>query len=163
MDRTHILKIVVGDETLNFDLAKELQIDRDDIDFELGRQASLYAWFAVIYERARSHRVRLDAEVEELAYALSVAEREKHGGKKKPPTEAAIKAVVRSDEAYRDLCRRAQIAEESERLLNVLRDSFYMRKDTLVQLARSRGGEGSSPTAAEVERIKSNLGLRRTS
>jgi len=158
-DRTHVLKIVVGDETLNFDLAKELQIDRDDIDFELGRQASLYAWFAVIHERARSHRVRVDAELSELEYTLSVAEREKTEGEKKKPTEAAIKAVVRSDETYRDLCHRAQIAEESERLLNVLRDSFYMRKDTLVQLARSRGGEGSSPSAAEVDRIKKNLHL----
>jgi len=154
-DRDVMVRILVGTERHEFSTQEELRIDRDDLDTELARQAAHYAWFAVLYERARGERVALEGDMESLEARLDQEIRLKSVDKK--PTETAIKTAIKSDPRFMDTMARLLRAEQDERLLGAIESALVQRKDMLIALARSRHHEMSAPSADEVERIKRNL------
>lgn len=166
-DRDVKVRILVGSERHEFSVQEELRIDRDDLDSELARQAAHYAWFSILYERARGERVALEGELTEVEARLDQEIRLK-GPEKRPldpeskgldkkPTEAAIKMAVRTDPRFSETMHRLQRAEQDERLLGAIESALVQRKDMLVALARSRHHEMNAPSADEVDRMKRNL------
>lgn len=154
IDRDTTITLIVGNEKHDFSTQAELMIDRADLDTEMARQAAHYAWFSVLHERARSERVRLEAE-----YDASFAriDGEIRDTLDKKTTEAAIKARIRSDKRLLEAEKKLQHSEHSEKLLGALVEALYQRKDLLIALARSRHLEMSTPTADDMNRIKRNL------
>jgi hypothetical protein len=148
--RDQKIEVVVNGTRHQFSSAKELVINRDDLDSELAHQAANYAWFSVLYEHARAARVRLEASCERMAMRIDAEVRAVSG----KTTEASVKARVGSDPRLNELEDKHAEAERQERLLASLVYAFAQRKDMLISLSRSRHVEMSMPSADEVERIK---------
>lgn len=159
IDRDTTITLIVGNEKYDFSTQSELMIDRADLDTEMARQAAHYAWFSVLHERARSERVRLEADYDASFARIDGEIRGTLENKK--TTEAAIKARIRSDKRLLEVERKLQMAEHAEKLLGSLVEALYQRKDLLIALARSRHLEMSTPSPDEINRIKQNLMGRR--
>jgi len=151
------VSVVVGAERHAFSIQEELGIDRDDLDTELARQAAHYAWFSVLYERARAERMALESEIDQLQGRLDQEIRLQTPKTEKKPTEASIENAIKTDPRYQEVIIRFQKAEHDERLLGAIESALVQRKDMLIALARSRHNEMSTPSADEVQRIKKNL------
>lgn len=145
--------VIVDGESHEFSSVEELMIDRDDLDEEMAHQAAHFAWFAVLRERARIARLRLEDKIDRLEQELFL--KYKDSGEKL--TVDAIKARVRTSHDLINLIESYREAEFSERLLDSFVTALAQRKDTLIALARNRNLEMSAPSADEVERIKRNL------
>jgi hypothetical protein len=147
------ITVIVGGEKYEFSSAEELMIDRDDLDEEMAHQAAHFAWFAVLRERARMNRLKLEDKVDRLEQELFL--KYKDSGEKM--TVDAIKAKVRTSPSLVDLVDEYREAEYTERLLDAFVTALAQRKDTIIALARNRNYEMSTPSADEVSRIKRNL------
>jgi hypothetical protein len=170
IDRDTTFNVIVNEERHSFSTRSELSIDKHDLDEDMAKQAAHYAWFAVLHENARSERVRLEAQYDELFSRVDQEVRDKLDeesgriieadpkAKPKKPTETAIKLRVRSDKRLLDLERKLHTADHAEKLVGVIVDALYQRKDLIIAMARSRDREMSS---GEVAKIKENLLGRR--
>lgn len=153
--RTTSVKFIVDGQAHEIDTASELSINRHDIDSEMARQAATYAWYRVLYERARHQMREANAELEDTSDEVGFAIREDARFKK--ATETAIKEAIRKDPRVRIAMRSARLAESNERYLWAIVNALEHRKDMLISLSRSRHHEMSALSADEVERIKENL------
>ena len=159
-----IVSVKVGGERVEISVEETLSIDRGNLDDSLARQAALYARIAILHEHARAERTAIEAELDEISAALFDVEKSTltetgDVGKLKTPTDAVVRARVKTNKKVSNLAKQARKAEESERLLGALERALSQRKDLVVALARARSFELSTPTGEEVDRIKKNLGL----
>jgi hypothetical protein len=148
------IKVTVGNQARTIDTEAVLRIDRNDLDNELARQSALYAWYFILFERARAEKIELEAKLEDLTYELDDSIRP---ALPKGYTETAVKAKIRSDARYKELAKTCRRAESDERMLLVLEKALAQRKDCLKEISRSRYLEMSSMSADEVERAKRNV------
>lgn len=150
--RSHHITVVVDGETHRIDTAAELLIDRDDLDESMAKQAALYAWYSYLHERARVARINAEADYESTFDEVYVKIK---SGPEKVPVETA-KAMARTDPGVKTKARAIIEFESTERTLSSLAYAVSQRKELLVSLARSRGVEMSTPSPAEMDRMKAS-------
>ena len=130
--RTMILKL--GKEEIVLEYEKELELNEETINEDLKKQPNLFAWYAVILERAIADR-------DEAKLALEIMEAELDAdirldlvdGKK--PTEKHIQAKIILNDDYQEA--RMEVIQKTKHvgMLKGIKDAFNHRKEAVIALA----------------------------
>lgn len=104
-------------------------INEEQVKEELLTHSRRYAWIAVLYERAKIKRERLQFSVDVKYAELYRKYKEGSNGKL---TEKHIESIIYTDEDYRSLVEELIKAKEEELLLKALVSAAEHRKDMLV-------------------------------
>lgn len=147
-------KVKAGGMTHRHNLASELSIDRKNINDNMARQPSQYAWFAVLHALANDAYERLKAEKKSL-YAEKDnkirARAAKNGDK---TTENGIAQAIELDPDYVDLSNRILEAKLNVDLLQSALIAFQQRKDMLVSIASNMRAEMDTDLTVMKEKAK---------
>lgn len=109
----------------------ELRLQRTDVVGEMEKQASLYAWWAVLLAEAE-----FDVDRAERSLKLHVAERDialRRGGDKKP-SEKAIENIIAHEEEYDVLRGAFMSARRTAGILKYIVRSLEHRREAIVGL-----------------------------
>ncbi len=147
------ITIKLGKKTHSFNLADQLNINKDDINTELMDQPGKFAWFGVLAEVAHIKALirkdnidvieaKIDRVIRKRARAAEIHKPEKQIEKEINRHEEVMKAK----EEYYDAKRDASI-------LFVAKKAFEQRKDTLASLSVNLRGQGL-PSDFELENLK---------
>lgn len=120
---------------------KDLTIDDTDLDTELSEQAALY--YFVAQKSIESEKAYKDfkAKMDQLEASLSGKAREEIRAKGDKPTEKMVADwVLLNDTFQKSQAHAGQLWAEKE-VLKALKESWYMRKDLLVQVAIKQRSE----------------------
>jgi hypothetical protein len=131
---------------------KGLEIDQTKLDEELATQASRYLFVAEKAVTADMQHDLFKAQLSELEASMDAtvrAEAAKAGDKK--PTEAAIRAEIERRPDYQKAVRHLIELRARKEVMKSLRESWYMRKDMLIQLAIKQRSELESTLAGTVK------------
>ena len=125
----------------DLDKYRKLEIDDANLDAELSKQASNYLFVAekavraeMEYELFKGQRTTLEATIDQV-----IREKAEKDGKK--ITEAAISKEIQRHPDYEKSEKHLIALRANKELLRALRESWYMRKDMLIQLAVKQRAE----------------------
>ena len=125
----------------DLDKYRNLEIDDTNLDVELSKQASNYLFVAekavraeMEYEMFKGQKVTLEAGLDEQVRKAA----EKEGRK---ITEAAITKEIQRHKDFMKAENHLIRLRTNKELLRALRESWYMRKDMLIQLAIKQRAE----------------------
>jgi len=113
------------------DVWKELEINTEDIDGELKKQAPVYAYVASQSVTAEEAYNKARDEVKRV-YAMLDSRLRADGVKR---TEKAIEAEILSDPEYQAALNHQNDMRTEKGRWQVLRESWQMKKDLLIQAA----------------------------
>lgn len=154
------MTVSIGGKTIQYVMKDWLEIDRHNLEEEMGHQAYNYVFIAHEHEKAKSARLRTEAELADLDAEIADEFRKANKDAKKL-TEAAVKHAVRVSSKRGALVKKVLDAEEGERFLGAFVYAFVHRKDMLESLARSRGMELSTAKVLELDAAKKQILSRR--
>ena len=125
LKRLPIIVQLTDDQVKQFDLQKDLRIDRTDLDRELARQPVLYNNYAELYAAVSAKVARLREELEYLEARLHVQYADY-----KTINERKHRVLV--NPLYRKKLKRLRKWEDSERYLKFAEKSFDQRLSMLM-------------------------------
>ena len=121
------------------DYRGKLEIDKTNLDEEMAKQASQYLFVAELSVQADMAYEKMKNMAGELEATLDAKIRAKNAGGK--ITEAAIRAEIERSEEYQKTQRALIELRGRREVAKALRESWYMRKDLLIQLAIKQRAE----------------------
>lgn len=125
----------------SLDDLRKLEIDDANLDKELSEQASKYLFVAEKAVNAEFNYESFKSQTQQLYAQLDSKVREGAAAEGKKITEAVVKSEIERHPDY----VKAQAALISKRaqkeLMRALRESWYMRKDLLIQMAIKQRSE----------------------
>lgn len=121
-----------GSKTFTPDFARDLIIDRTDIEKEFHRQPGLYAYYAFLYELAEDEHKRLERILEVLYAQLdSNIRNDPPGGVKL--TEKVVENIIITNTEYGVAHKNYRAARKKARILYQALKAMEQRKDMIVQ------------------------------
>jgi len=117
------------------DLKAGLTIDRTNLDEELSKQAANYLFVAERAVNAEAEYELFKAKVSQLEAALDSSLRMAAEDNKVKLTETALRMGIERDATYGAAMRQKIELRAKKEALRALRESWYARKDLLIQLA----------------------------
>jgi hypothetical protein len=136
------------------------EIDRDQLEEEFARQAHNHAWITATCEQARSQKLLLEADLEDLEADLYGEILSKILGKN-DLSETAIKQRIKADPKRRVLVRKIIEADDLFRQLQAVSYAMIHRDNQLDNLCKARGGEMSNPSPMELRRVAQSIAQKR--
>jgi len=119
------------DEVHKADLIRELKIDRHQLDRELIRQPTLYAWWASLYSAVASRAAKYREQLEQLDARLSVRFSRKLRFGRTYLRAGEVKHHVLLSARYQKIKARVRRWDDAERQLKHAVRAFEQRKDCL--------------------------------
>jgi CRP-like cAMP-binding protein len=116
------------------DYGKELRIDRDALDEALIRQPQLFLAVAEDYAEAMSFRDQLKEAVDAVRASRELTIRRDLADEGEKVTEAAVKAKIEVDKAYRRSIDAYLVAKEKADKLLAVKEAFSQRAFVLKDL-----------------------------
>ena len=123
---------------------RNLEIDATNLDRELEQQAANYIFVAERYVQAEAEYETYRVQVQELAAKLDQAIREEAVGAGKKITEAQIAKEIDRHPDYIGAQKSLISLRARRELMKELKNSWAMRKDTLIQRCISERKERES-------------------
>ena len=120
------------------DMHAELKFDPEDIGRELERQPSLYFYYAGLYSNAEEYEARFKNLAKTAEGVIEQGIRKEAREKRIKETDSSVKSRLASDEFYNEVLSSLVDAQKLLSLLKVLKESFYMRRDMLVQVSANK-------------------------
>ena len=150
------ITVIVKGETFRFDIREWLDIDRHDLDKEAAKQASERGWVGKVAEGAKTEAMLLEADLEDLDSDLTIAFSDSAEGKELSATalKEAVKRTVGASQKRRALYRKWIMADDAARQVATLYWAMVDRKEMIINLAKAKGGELSTPSPVELDRSK---------
>lgn len=143
---------------------RDLSIDDTDLDTELTKQAGLFFYVAEKSVVAEGKYRDYKAQVERLEAVLSGKAREAisketdpASGKPLKPTEKMVADRVILDETFKKASAYLNQLYIEKELMRALRESWYMRKDMLIQVAVKQRSELESLASSTVKGTEMEL------
>jgi hypothetical protein len=121
-----------GDEKVIINLDELLEIHEENLISEYAKQASFYAYYGTLYNRADRSVMELDAKKESLYAEIELDYREEYKDEK--TTEGKIKSLVLTDESYAKQLTKYNYAIYRKGIMRTLMDALKMRADMLVSM-----------------------------
>jgi len=124
-------------------IRKDLDINEDDLDLEVQRQPSKYAYWGAQYARVarRAARQKLALKTLEAKIGRDFRNYMKKHEPQTRVTEGMVSTFVLLNEEHQTQSQRVIEAEYEENILTVARDAFRQRAQMLLQLARLKMDE----------------------
>lgn len=138
-----ILRLNLNERDYVLNYANDLEIHEDELNLHLSKQPGLYAFYGRIVALQKSVVDRLKLEIKEYEGRLFLGTKAKllTISERKAPTISEVEAYMCGDARLKNF-RRELITEQLQLdILNVIKDSFAQRKDTLVALAANKRRE----------------------
>lgn len=127
-----MIEIKIGNEKITLDPEEELRMDEATINDNLKEQPSLFAFYAVLAEKAH-------AELNESKLTLEILEAELDAKIRevavKKPTEKQIQQQILLDDSYQEARMEVIRANKQLGILKSYKDAFNHRKETVIALA----------------------------
>lgn len=158
------LKInVLIDKPYVMDLNEDLSISKERINDELSKQPAMFAWYATLYELARSKTLKLKQSLDTIEAELNLEVRTETSKIKSEDsryanlklTETTIESIVRTNEKFKLAEDNYLTAKKDEGMLLVAKVAFEQRKDMLISLASNMRSE----LDGELSILKNNADL----
>lgn len=141
-------------------VAKDLQVDLEDLNKAVSEQAGLYYYYAMKWAKATSKVLarKADLELYEAKKKRELRKQLADNGRK--VTEATIEELVLSDEEYKKLLDAYLEAKDEEAFWQVVKESFKQRKDmieSLVNLSMVLGSTKEQIRMSDVDKIREGI------
>lgn len=152
-----MIKIKIGNEEMELDYEEELRLNEETINEDLKKQPSLYAFYAVLSEKAH-------AELNESKLALEVHEAvldsqiRKQSDKK--PTEKQIQAQILLEPSYQEARMDVIRATKQLGILKGIKDAFNHRKEAVIALASNMRAQSDPEIWVAKKEAEKNLTYR---
>lgn len=121
-----------------------IAIDRTDLDGELSQQAAKFLYVAeksvIAEQQFRDYKVEMDGKVARLS--VSIRAQLAEAGEK--VTDKVVEAHLLKHPEYLAMQKKLNQYYAQKEVLKALRESYYTRKDCLIQLAISKRSEFSA-------------------
>jgi hypothetical protein len=134
-------KVKVGGMSHRHNLATELSIDRKNINDNMSKQPSQYAWFAVLHALANDAYERLKAEKKSLYAEKDNRVRARAAKLGEKTTEKGIEQAIELDPEYMELSEHILEAKLNVDLLQAALIAFMQRKDMLISISSNMRAE----------------------
>lgn len=129
-----MFKIFIGSEELDLEYEKDLELHEETINTDLKQQPSLFAFYAVVYEKAKAdlNAAQLELDIKEAELGAKIRlELETN----KKLTEKSIQARILLIPEYQKLREKMILKTEQVGILKGVRDAFVHRKESVIALA----------------------------
>jgi len=130
-------------DQLYHEIAKELDINPDDLNFEMQRQPAKFAYWGALYSRSlkklQAQKMALNELEAKLSrdYRLAMADREPNTR----ITESMVRTFVILTDEYKEQAKRVIYAQHEADLLETAKRAFQQRASMLLELGRTRREE----------------------
>lgn len=152
-----MIKIKIGSQEMELDYEQELQMDEATINEDLKNQPSLFAFYAVLAEKAH-------AELNESKLALEILEADIdariRGASEKKPTEKQIQQQILLDNDYQEARMDVIRATKQLGILKGIKDAFNHRKEAVIALASNMRVQADPSIFVGKEDAERKLGYR---
>lgn len=118
-----------------------LPIDATNLDKELAHQAANYLYVAEKAIEAEQTHETYKAQVGQLEASLDAKVRDDFAAAGKKMTEAAIRMAIEAMPDFQKAQKQLIALRARKEVLKALRESYYMRKDLLIQMAIKQRSE----------------------
>ena len=164
--------VTIDNKVTKNDIDKDLDINMDDLNNELIKQPSKYAYYATLSEYAHKRVAeieneinitysRLYKEIVEANNKLDAEEAEKAKPKKAEKlTETAIKNMIIDQKSYNNLVKQQIQMEYLYNILKAAKNAFEQRCQMLIQLGSISRTEMNTAVISIKEKIAEKAGKR---
>lgn len=164
--------VTIDNKVTKIDIDKDLDINMDDLNNELIKQPSKYAYYATLSEYAHKRVAELENEIN-VTYSqiynqivtannqLEAEESKKDKPKKvEKLTETAIKNMIVNRKAYNELVKQQIEMEYIYNILKSTKNAFEQRCQMLIQLGSISRTEMNNAVISIKEKIAEKAGKR---
>jgi hypothetical protein len=130
---------------------RDTTINREDLDEELSRQASKYIHVAEKAVKAETEYELFKLQKEQLVAIVDSDIRNGALADGRKLTEASIQKEIERSEEYQKASKHLIKLKANKEVMRALRESWYMRKDLLIQLAIKQRAELENLMSANVK------------